>query len=79
MNRIGATVPNTNLHAVEGSNPIWSMEERLPQDDNIRFFIRFVYLNFVDFAEYTTEGFSVLSWARNIFNRTIHLCIYISI
>ena len=44
MNRIGATVPNTNLHAVEGSNPIWSMEERLPQDDNVRFVIRFVNL-----------------------------------
>lgn len=27
LNRIGLAVPNTNQHAVEGSNPIWGNEE----------------------------------------------------
>ena len=26
LNRIGAVVPNTNKHTIEGSNPIWSVE-----------------------------------------------------
>jgi len=36
INRIGVAVPNSNKHAIEGSNPIWNdtaMEN--PQDDNI--------------------------------------------
>jgi hypothetical protein len=37
LNRIGLAVPNTNQHAVEGSNPIWGNEELADRNfDNIR-------------------------------------------
>jgi hypothetical protein len=27
LNRVGMAVPNTNKHAIEGSNPIWGNED----------------------------------------------------
>jgi hypothetical protein len=37
LNRIGMTVPNTNQHAVEGSNPVWGNEEFMDRNyDNVR-------------------------------------------
>lgn len=36
LNRIGTAVPNTNQHAVEGSNPIWNNEEVVQRNfDNV--------------------------------------------
>jgi hypothetical protein len=32
LNRIGLTVPNTNQHAVEGSNPVWGNDEAASAD-----------------------------------------------
>ena len=32
LNRIGAVVPNTNKHTIEGSNPVWSVEGHMVDD-----------------------------------------------
>ena len=43
--KLGATIPNTNMHTTEGSNPIWSMDQEYSKDednqfDNTRYFNR---------------------------------------
>ncbi|PNF25389.1 hypothetical protein B7P43_G09776 [Cryptotermes secundus] len=35
LNRIGLAVPNTNQHAVEGSNPVWGNEEATAPDFDV--------------------------------------------
>jgi hypothetical protein len=35
LNRVGLTVPNTNQHAVEGSNPVWGNEEMAEADFDV--------------------------------------------
>ncbi|XP_077288501.1 cadherin-AgCad1-like [Arctopsyche grandis] len=35
LNRIGVSVPGTNKHAIEGSNPVWNEEIKPPQLDTI--------------------------------------------
>lgn len=36
LNRMGVAVPNTNKHAIEGSNPIYNNEKKLTEPDAAR-------------------------------------------
>lgn len=35
--KLGATIPNTNMHTTEGSNPIWSMDQEYSKDEDNQF------------------------------------------
>lgn len=37
LNRIGVAVPNTNKNAVEGSNPVYNEEKKIPDFDRSRY------------------------------------------
>lgn len=40
LNRVTGRVPNTNMHSVEGSNPIWMQayeNEWYKEDDSVRY------------------------------------------
>lgn len=44
LNQVTGRVPNTNMHSVEGSNPIWMQayeNEWYKEDDSVRYFLQY--------------------------------------
>lgn len=37
LNRMGIAAPNTNKNALEGSNPVYNEEKKMPEFDDSRF------------------------------------------